>query len=139
MYKNLDMFILPYSDDNEPGDYWYDCGIIEPTIILNSFTDSDWVSLFDHLSDKSIYWKIRLVECLGDLNNDYEIQVILELIDTDNDELFVCCVDSLRSINLCNLPENSLKMMQSRIAHLIQNASLPAKSILEKFIDKLKK
>ncbi|ARA23055.1 hypothetical protein AM438_11370 [Proteus mirabilis] len=45
----------------KPEDYWYDYGIIESTKILNLFTDSDWVSLLDHSSDKSIYWKVRLV------------------------------------------------------------------------------
>lgn len=138
MYKNLDVFILPYSDDNEPGDYWYDCGIIESTKILSSFTDSDWECLLANLNDKSIYWKIRLVECLGDLHNIYELQIILELIDIDNDELFVSCVDSLRSINLCSLPENKVKQIELKIASLVQNASLPVKSVLEDFMNKLK-
>ena len=136
MYKNFNTFILPYSEDNEPGDYWYDCGVIESTKILSAFTDFDWEYLLKNLSDKSIYWKIRLVECLGDLHNSYELRVILELIDTDDDKLFVSCVDSLRSINLCHLPENILNTIQTRIINLMQNASLPVKRVLEDFMHK---
>lgn len=52
-----------------------------------------------------MFWKIRLVECLGDLNNSYELEVILYLINTDDNNLFYSCLDSLRSMEICSLAE----------------------------------
>lgn len=133
MYKKFDLCISEFSIDNEPGDYWYDCGLIESAEILDKFTDSDWQQLLTTLADKSIFWKTRLVECLGDLRNSYELEVILELINTDDNDLFVSCIDSLRTIDISSLSENQLDKINNKIRYLILNASLPVKSVLDKF------
>ncbi|CBA34654.1 hypothetical protein ACMSX5_003204 [Cronobacter turicensis] len=57
MYKKFDLCISDFSDDISPGDYWYDCAIIEASEILNHFNKSDWGSLFDNLSDKIFFGK----------------------------------------------------------------------------------
>ncbi len=106
MYRNFDLCITDFSSDNEPGDYWYDCAIVESTEMLSKFKESDWKCLLGDLANKPIFWKIRLVECLGDLNNSYELEVILYLINTDDNNLFNSCLDSLRSMGICGLTES---------------------------------
>ncbi|MEQ4923753.1 hypothetical protein [Proteus hauseri] len=138
MYKEFDLCITDFSNDNEPGDYWYDCAVVESAKILSKFNEPDWVCLFNELAHKSIFWKTRLVECLGDLKNSHELNIILALIDTDNYDLFISCVDSLRSMDICDLSEDDLGKINDKIYHLKQNASLPVKSILESFSHKFK-
>nr|WP_282560394.1 hypothetical protein [Providencia vermicola] len=139
MYKEFDLCITDFSNDNEPGDYWYDCGIVECSRILSKFNELDWSNLFDVLEHKSIFWKIRLVECLGDLKNSHELNIILTLIDTDDYDLFISCVDSLRSIGSHSLSEDDLNKINDKIYHLEQNASLPVKSVLDSFSHKFKR
>lgn len=138
MYKEFDLCITDFSNDNEPGDYWYDCAVVESTKILSKFNEPDWVCLFNELAHKSIFWKTRLVECLGNLKNSHELNIILSLIDTDNYDLFISCVDSLRSIDIRGLSEDDLGKINDKIYHLEPNASLPVKSILENFSRKFK-
>ncbi|MBJ2118271.1 MULTISPECIES: hypothetical protein [Proteus] len=138
MYKEFDLCITDFSNDNEPGDYWYDCAVVESAEILSKFKEPDWVCLFNELAHKSIFWKTRLVECLGDLKNSHELDIILALIDTDNYDLFISCVDSLRSMDICDLSEDDLGKINDKIYHLEQSASLPVKSILESFSRKFK-
>lgn len=134
MYEKLELCISEFSKDNEPGDYWYDCGVIESAEILSKFTDCDWQYLLTNLACKSIFWKTRLVECLGGLHNDYELEIILEMINTDDIDLFIGCVDSLRSIDITNLPECKLCNVINKLSELIKNASPPVKSVLENFM-----
>lgn len=65
MYKNFDLCISCFSDDNNPGDYWYDCAIVEATEILNQFNESDWTSLVDSLDNKSIFLENETSRMLG--------------------------------------------------------------------------
>ncbi|MCS6714919.1 hypothetical protein NOM07_05935 [Proteus terrae] len=100
MYKKFDLCITDFSNDNEPGDYWYDCGVVGSAKILSKFNEIGWIYLFDELVHKSIFWKARLVECLGDLKNSHELNIILTLIDTEDYDLFISCVDSLRPMDI---------------------------------------
>ncbi|EOL8988786.1 hypothetical protein ACM92P_003339 [Cronobacter dublinensis] len=140
MYKNFDLCISCFSDDNNPGDYWYDYAIVEATEILNQFNESDWTSLVDSLDNKSIFWKMRLVECLGDLNNTYELTIILALIEINDNELIVSCIDALRTINIDSLSENEFEKINDRLSFIHKNSSLIGLCIVEdfkrKFIDK---
>ncbi|EOC0418208.1 hypothetical protein ACI0Z1_002766 [Cronobacter malonaticus] len=136
MYKNFDLCISDFSDDKNPGDYWYDCAIVEASEILNQFNELDWECLFDNLSDKNIFWKIRLAECLGGLNNIYEVNIILEFIKTDDTDLFVSCIDSLRTIDLSHLSKDELANINDKIFFAKKDASLPVRCVLEDFTRK---
>ncbi len=136
MYKKFDLCISDFSDDKNPGDYWYDCAIVEAAEMLNQFNGLDWGCLFDNLSDKNIFWKIRLAECLEGLNNIYEVNIILELIKTDDPDLFVSCIDSLRTIDLSYLSKDELANINDKIFFAKKNASLPVRCVLEDFTRK---
>ncbi|MDK1229503.1 hypothetical protein [Cronobacter turicensis] len=136
MYKKIDLCISDFSDDIRPGDYWYDCAIVEASEIFNQFKELDWGCLFDNLNYKNIFWKIRLAECLGGLNNPCEVKIILELIKTDDPDLFVSCIDSLRTIDLSRLTKDELDNINDKISFAKKNASLPVRCVLEAFTRK---
>ncbi|ELY6280509.1 hypothetical protein SNQ52_003573, partial [Cronobacter turicensis] len=104
--------------------------------IFNQFKELDWGCLFDNLNYKNIFWKIRLAECLGGLNNPCEVKIILELIKTDDPDLFVSCIDSLRTIDLSRLTKDELDNINDKISFAKKNASLPVRCVLEAFTRK---
>lgn len=136
MYNKFEVCIFDFSHESEPGDYWYDCAIVEATEILKEFNDDDWEVLLKRLELKSLFWKKRLVECLGDLHNPYELEVILHLINIDDEDLFVTCIDSLRFLNLSVLSKSKKEKFLSHVKPLSEKASPPIKKILEEFIIK---
>ncbi|MBK5144469.1 hypothetical protein I2494_12190 [Budviciaceae bacterium BWR-B9] len=91
MYNEFNLCISDFSHDVSSEDYWYDCGILEATELLNKFDENDWEVLIEQLKHKSILWQKRLVECLGDLHSSYELKVILELINTEDKDILVTC------------------------------------------------
>jgi len=110
--------------------------ILDATEILTNFSDQDWKVMLIELESKSLFWKKRLIECLGDLHNQYELDIILNIINTTDEDLFITCVDSLRFLSLSNLSILKKEQIRSRIEALLQNTSLPVKCILEEFIKK---
>ncbi|OCG21473.1 MULTISPECIES: hypothetical protein [unclassified Gilliamella] len=137
MYNKFDVCISDFSHESEPGDYWYDCAILEATEILNKFNNNDWELLLAQLKFKPIFWQKRLVECLGDLHNSHELEVLLKIINTSNENLFISCIDSLRLLDLSNLDNSKKELLLLKIDILLQNASSPVKRVLEEFIKKL--
>lgn len=138
MYNKFDNCISDFSQESEPGDYWYDCAILESTEILKQFSDNDWNLLLKQLNVKSLFWQKRLIECLGDLHNPYELEVILEIINTSDKDLFITCVDSLRFLDLAILDNSKKKQLLSKIEVLLEKSSAPVKQILAEFIKKAK-
>lgn len=134
MYNKFDVCIYDFSHESEPGDYWYDCTILEATEILKKFNNNDWDLLLNQLKLKPIFWQKRLVECLGDLHNSHELEVLLDIINTNNEDLFISCVDSLRLLDLSNIDNSKKEQLLSKIDILLQDASSPVKCVLEKFI-----
>ncbi|MCJ2385087.1 hypothetical protein ACL36S_01720 [Lactiplantibacillus plantarum] len=95
-----------YLKGNMSVDYWYDEALFICEELLEKFSDDDWEKLIEESSKESDEWKKRLVECLGYLHNSYELRIILNFINTDNKDLFIACVDSLRSMDLDDLDKN---------------------------------
>lgn len=73
---------------------------------------------------------------MGELNNHYEVNIILELIKTDDPDLFVCFIDSLRIIELSHLSKDELDNINDKISFAKKNASLPVRCVLEAFTRK---
>lgn len=135
MYEDFERYISSFSLEREPGDYWYDCAILDATEILMRFDDGDWEALLRGLDSKSIFWKRRLVQCLGGLHVQNEIEVILRVIDTQDEDLLVDCIDSLRSLGLSRLGrlEREKIMLGARLISI--NYSSPVKEVLEDFFE----
>lgn len=131
--------IFDFSHESEPGDYWYDCAILEATEILKQFSQKDWDLLLKLLNFQPLFWRKRLVECLGDLRNQYELKVILSIICTDNEDLFITCIDALRGLDLSVLNSEKKQLLQRTQGILKATNSLLSKQILTEFIYKIRK
>ena len=138
MYDKFENCIFDFSLERDPGDYWYDCAILEAADILRGFGKNDWELLLKQLEFKSIFWKKRLVECLGELNVSQELEIILSVINTSDEDLLVACIDALRLLDLSKLGERKKEELSLRVACLLTEASPPMKRVLESFIEKLK-
>lgn len=136
MYHEFNACISNFSNESEPCDYWYDCAILEAITILKNFNAHDWSLLLKELKFKSVFWQQRLVECLGDLHNPYELEVIFELISTEDNKLFINCIDSLRYLSLSKIDDFKKEKLLSKIKKILENPSSPIKCVLEDFIQK---
>ncbi len=83
---------------------------------------------------------MRLVECLGDLDNTYELAVILALIEINDNDLIISCIDALRTINVDSLSENEFERINDRLSSINKIGSLTGLCIVgdfkRKFINK---
>lgn len=57
MYNNFDSCIFDFALERDPGDYWYDCAILEASDILRRFDKGDWARLLKELKNKDVFWK----------------------------------------------------------------------------------
>ncbi|WP_149024156.1 hypothetical protein [Paenilisteria weihenstephanensis] len=81
-------------------------------------------------------WKKRLVECLGGTDTSYELRIILDIIDTPDDDVFVACIDSLRGFDWDGMDSSIMESLKKKIDKLLVGASLPVKNVLENFLEK---
>lgn len=137
MYSAFELFIKDFVDKNASEDFWYDCAILDGIEMLKQFTEKDWQLLLENLHSKSILWKQRLIECLGDINNLYEVKVISEVISTEDHDLFISCVDSLRSLNLSELNIVIKEELLAKLNLIVITASRPEKGVIKDLIQKL--
>lgn len=92
MYDELDNLL----SQETTIDSWYDDGFIIAQDILNDFSTDDWQELEDSVLNKSLDWQKKLVYCLDNQMIEEEIEIIIKLFDTEDDELLEMCADSLR-------------------------------------------
>lgn len=135
MYNELDKYLLGYL----PMDYWYDEGVDIAREIISDFEECDWKMLLEEISNKDIEWKKKIAYCLYNHDNRYELLLLLELLDTEDEELFEISLDSLRSfINketvefLINNPTVICK-----IKKLYYNSDRPTQIILKDLIEEI--
>ncbi len=135
MYNELDKYLLGYL----PMDYWYDEGVDIAREIISDFKECDWKMLLEEISNKDIEWKKKIAYCLYNCDNKHELLLLLELLDTEDEELFEISLDSLRSfINketvefLINNPAAICK-----IKELYYNSDGPTQIMLKDLIGKI--
>ncbi|MCF2945423.1 hypothetical protein L1N82_17535 [Paenibacillus tarimensis] len=78
-------------------DSWYDDGCIFASEILLEFSLEDWEKLSKSVANKPLAWQKKLAYCIDSSCNMYELQILLELLNTEDEELFEICIDTLRS------------------------------------------
>ncbi|YCA45489.1 hypothetical protein M1E11_10010 [Bacillus sp. JZ8] len=135
MYRQLDALLSAKTTE----DSWYDDGFIIACEILAEFTSEDWRGLLNEVHAKPLYWQKKLVYCIGDNGNDYELEILLLLLTTTDNELFKMCVDSLRSFTPSQLKQIVLHnpSIIERMHTLLPEVSVPVKFILQDFLLKL--
>jgi hypothetical protein len=122
---------------NMNDDYWYDNALFVCQDILEKFTLDDWECLKAESLIETETWKKRLVECLGSFNNINELEIILNIVDTKNEDLFISAIDALRCVNLSELNIEQKEEILKKVKVLLPKSSLPVKKIFEEFIQKI--
>ncbi|WP_409177618.1 hypothetical protein [Brevibacillus fortis] len=136
MYKELDNFITGCQNTV---DYWYDYGCIIATDMLAKFSQKDWEDLVSHVMMKPLEWQRKLAYCMDNSCNEHELNILLSLLSTEDEELFVICVDTLRSYTTPEgkqiIRDNSA--IVERVNELIPTAGVAARRVLVDFLEKL--
>lgn len=137
MFKEFDEYISEFEADDFAIDYWYDEGVFIAQEMLQDFTEEDWNVLSLNLPVKSIGWKRRLAYCLHDGENIKQLEILLELIDSDDSELFELVVDSLRSFSneeSRSIIQNNEKLIL-KVKELLPSVGDVTKKIFQEFLD----
>lgn len=129
--------INEYLNGDMSEDYWYDDALFICEDILKGFSEVKWEELLKVIPNENIRWKVRLAECVGNVGSSYEIQCILKMIDTDDEDLFVACVDTLRSMDMSIIDETTKNEMQAQIKSRMETSSPPVVKVFEEFLKKL--
>lgn len=137
MYDKLDTYLTEFSKEDSSDDYWYDVGVIYASQLISDFNDDDWYKLIEHIDEKDDMWKKRLVYCLGDGERTADVDVILKLMDTEDDELFVMCIDALKEMITENNKDKILSCKNiNKALELIPKSGIATKNVLEKFVQR---
>lgn len=135
MYDELNKYLSGFFTT----DYWYDEGVDIAREIISDFKEDDWKMLLQELSKKDAEWKKRIAYCLYNCDHKYECLLLLELLDTEDDELFEISLDSLRSFINKETIEFLIKnpAVICRIKKLYYNSGRPTQIILKDLIKKI--
>ncbi|RJX41883.1 hypothetical protein D3P09_06900 [Paenibacillus pinisoli] len=140
VYEELDKLITEMSGENASDDYWYDVGVTDAMNLLEKFSETNWELLGENIIDKSLEWQRKLAYCLDNECNMYELNILISLLSTTDDELFEICIDTLRSFT----NQESKKMILDnplilqRVNNLLlHTSSLPVKKMLQDFLSKI--
>lgn len=134
MYKELDAYITEFSKEDSSDDYWYDVGVIYAGKLVDNFSERDWLELMQHIDEKDNIWKKNFVYCLEGKKRE-EVEVILKIIDTEDEELFVTCIDALKEMIT---DDNKNKILGhkniKKALELIPKSGIATKGKLERLI-----
>ena len=107
--------------------------------MLSRFTQQDWKKLFNNVSDKSLEYQRKLAYCIENSGNEYELGILLSMVNTNDEELFEICVDSLREFIGTDNKQLILKndILINQINRLLPSSSRPTSKMYEDFLKKL--
>ena len=134
MFDEFDKYIKDFEAEDFAGDYWYDEGILIAGDMLQKFEDSDWDLLKQALPERSNGWKCRLAYCLDEPDDRRQSEILLELADTDDTELFITAVDALRCFKDRNSIIKNNDKIKQKIEKLVPEAGMATKKILQDFL-----
>ena len=122
-----------FLDEDASPDFWYDVASEDARKILLNFTESDWDDLLKNIETQPIELKRKLVYCLGDGDDGNQLRVIMELISTDDNELFTMCIDSLRFFRTDQIHSRNPELVKM-IENKIQNAGAASRRTMNDFL-----
>ena len=138
MFDEFDKYILGFAGEDFAVDYWYDEGADIAENMLCEFEENDWKMLLEVIPERPLEWKKRLAYCMHDKSDLNRLKVLLNLIETEDSELFETVVDSLRGFT----SEEDLNLIQtdsrivSKIEELIPKVGEATKRVFEEFLKK---
>ncbi|WP_324607755.1 hypothetical protein [Paenibacillus sp. IHBB 10380] len=106
---------------------------------LSKFSPQDWEQLSNEVLTKSLEWQKKIAYCLDSNCNMHELEILLSLLSTEDEEQFETCVDTLRSFTT---PESKKMILGNphilhRVNDLIPKAGVAVKRMLENFLEKI--
>ncbi|KQO01105.1 hypothetical protein [Paenibacillus sp. Leaf72] len=134
MFEKLDRLLSVHTT----ADSWYDDGFIFAGDMLSEFSPEDWEELSSKALAKPLEWQRKLAYCMDSSCNIYELKILLSLLNTEDEELFEICIDTLRSFAT---PDSKQMMTNNpiildRVHDLLPKSGIAVKKILEDFIVK---
>lgn len=135
MYKGLDNLL---SADTTV-DSWYDDGCVIVREMLSEFSPSDWDELSNQVLSKPVDWQRKLAYCLDNECSIREVNILISMLSTNDEELFEICIDTLRSFSSIESKQiilDNSKILQ-RVNDLLPTASVPVKKVLQDFLMKI--
>lgn len=136
MFKELDNLLSAETTV----DSWYDDGCVIASEILSEFSPSDWDELSNQVLSKPIEWQRKIAYCLDNKCSVHELNILISLLSTNDEELFEICIDTLRSYSSQeskNMILDNPQILQ-RVNDLLPTASIPVKKMLEDFLAKIR-
>ncbi|EAC2547462.1 TPA: hypothetical protein IP933_000808 [Listeria monocytogenes] len=139
MFEKLDIYLLDFINENSSEDFWYDYTYLQAQELLNNFTQSDWVELYQNIVTKGDLWKIRVAYCIDEDMGMNGFEFLLSLMN-DGDDVAECAIDSLRSFDSEEYKNiiHSDHILKIKTQKLLEDASLPVKRVLEAFLQQNK-
>lgn len=92
-----------YLTQNFSDDYWADEASLYACELVKQLTTEDWDALKSSWQNRSKQWQVRCAEILDWGQTRQAVPLLLEMIQTGDDELTVTAADSLRSIGVAEL------------------------------------
>ncbi|TYS31137.1 hypothetical protein [Bacillus pumilus] len=121
-------------------DSWYDDGCLIASEILTDFSLNDWEELSNQVLNKPIKWQRKMAYCLDNECNEYELNILIDLLNINDKELFELCIDTLRSFPIEAGKKLILKHPQilERVNHVVATtANSPVIVVLQDFLSKM--
>ncbi|EAH0492439.1 hypothetical protein D3Y79_05690 [Listeria monocytogenes] len=136
MFEKLDIYLLDFINENSSEDFWYDYTYLQAQELLNNFTQSDWVELYQNIVTKGDLWKIRVAYCIDEDMGMNGFEFLLSLMN----DVAECAIDSLRSFDSEEYKNiiHSDHILKIKTQKLLEDASLPVKRVLEAFLQQNK-
>ena len=91
--------------------------------IVSKFSDDDWKMLINSLPTRSTIFKTRLVSCFSAGNNPYQNEIISQLVNIDDIELFMKTLYTINNCNL-NLPQEIKNVILQKIDYYTPKFSI---------------
>ena len=113
-----------YLNNEFSADLWSDDAVIYAIDLVQKMTPTDWDSLKSCWYDRPKEWQYRCAEIISDADSQQVIPLLLEMLQTPDDELTITAVDSLRSIGVAEQNVYLNQDVLKRLQMLSQNSSI---------------
>lgn len=113
-----------YLNKEFSADFWSDYAVISAIDLVQKMTPTDWDSLKSCWRSRPQEWQYRCAEIISDADSQQVIPLLLEMLQTSDDELTITAADSLRSIGVAEQNVYLSQDVLKRLQMLSQNSSI---------------